>query len=1182
MSSGDYRRLHLELRIRSDRTELLEGLENWLSLGLITEEEVRRLCQAYLTCALPVVVAEIVTVIEPEVAPVVTNQLLVQLKPAIWVQVWQSFKAEISVRWLLLLGIFLVVVSSVVLAASAWQDFSPTKQYILLYIYTLAFWGTGIWTSRISNLPLTAQTLQTLSLLLIPVNFWAMDTLGLWTDFEGIITMAIASVTLTGICLWQNRSRYNLSSSLNFLTLSYLHWGWSWLRFPVIAIYVGGIITFLVLQFLSPRRQIGVSLIIYCFLLILARGIFVAQIPLNQLGLVIAVMGWLIANEKLQQKIKRWSPVIGFSLILVALIVTVTEKLPWQGLIVLIIALEVNFSYLRRYWQKRYVLVIFLLGLQGFFVIARLIPQEIKSLLQRSWAIFHQALNSPVSDYSFSLLIYLAIFLVFTDWLYRQNQTKIGLFGERLSLGLGLVLSLIASSNPVARSLNLVFSTITLIILAYRRRGSFRVYFAHIVTLIAIVAILDCLFPDLTLKQWIIIFLGMMTSELILSTRLRGVVSESCWWLGLSLGIWTYLLLFEGFLESSFSLVWLIMPVTLTGIIPGYPRENKVKAALFSSIAVILVQGLAVWQFKTRLLSLIVGTVLMGINYRFIPNQYTARIHWGLILGLVSSLLSPLLRSSDGWLVSAIALLLLWLIPDYTRQRYPNYSQAADFWGTVLSITLLVLVSLTPQWQVLGGIGIMIIAFLERDRRHHQPILIFGVAWLIEIALVTVTEDILSLAVANVIVGLLSLTIRDWLRSKNRYLALLPLFYAGIGFICRLDYFTPYTGLLTIGIALTGVGVGSLRREWKTITILSMVGISLGVYEILLYFLWPISPEEMAKQLTLLALATAGIAVAYRIGSKWVEEVKIFAHIHWAIAGSLQLLSVILRLHNPWNILLALVLSAYALIEGRDLHNRQKNWWVYAGIIQISLVGDYLPEVLNPVKVILACIIAGLIYQIPWQSWGWQSQPWHRSASIIPAFTALISNPGYWNLLAVALFYLQLGRTQQIRWTYLSLGFANWAIARWLIAHNYLDLIWYVSLVGLSINYVATVDPWLQLPSHKRERHYLRLIGTGIIALVALLLHQETGITPAILGLLSVFLGLALKIRAFLYVGTLSFTLTIFYQLVVLSVVYSFLKWILGLIIGVALISIAANFERRRDQIVIVWQQWLTQLEQWE
>ena len=47
-------------------------------------------------------------------------------------------------------------------------------------------------------------------------------------------------------------------------------------------------------------------------------------------------------------------------------------------------------------------------------------------------------------------------------------------------------------------------------------------------------------------------------------------------------------------------------------------------------------------------------------------------------------------------------------------------------------------------------------------------------------------------------------------------------------------------------------------------------------------------------------------------------------------------------------------------------------------------------------------------------------------------------------------------------------------------------------------------------------------------------------------------------------VGVATFFITGFYQLVVLSLRYSFFKWVIGLLVGIILISLAANFETRR------------------
>ena len=85
-----------------------------------------------------------------------------------------------------------------------------------------------------------------------------------------------------------------------------------------------------------------------------------------------------------------------------------------------------------------------------------------------------------------------------------------------------------------------------------------------------------------------------------------------------------------------------------------------------------------------------------------------------------------------------------------------------------------------------------------------------------------------------------------------------------------------------------------------------------------------------------------------------------------------------------------------------------------------------------------------------------------------------------------------------------------------------------------------------------------------------------------LISLVTIFAGLILKIRAFLYVGTAVFLLNAFNQLVLFSLEYSFVKWIIGLLVGVMFIWTAATFETRRDQILNLVQNWLQEWQEWQ
>ncbi|WP_421656708.1 hypothetical protein [Leptothermofonsia sp. ETS-13] len=243
MASSPERPIILELVVRSAHPSLLEGLDVWLQLGLLSDEVVRQICQEQLSCPLRQSVA---ITVEPEEAfidpfsepasPPLEEPAVV--RPNSWLtQMMQSFMAEISVVWLLFLGVFMVVVSSGVLAATQWRNFSSIGQYLILLSYTLAFWVASILTRRRSALHLTSRMLQITTLLIIPVNFWMMDGFRLLSSPLGLVVAAIAAFSLTAITLHlltptSSESGNTWLTAGTAIALSWLHWGWGWASFP--------------------------------------------------------------------------------------------------------------------------------------------------------------------------------------------------------------------------------------------------------------------------------------------------------------------------------------------------------------------------------------------------------------------------------------------------------------------------------------------------------------------------------------------------------------------------------------------------------------------------------------------------------------------------------------------------------------------------------------------------------------------------------------------------------------------------------------------------------------------------------------------------------------------------------------------------------------------------------------
>jgi hypothetical protein len=169
-----------------------------------------------------------------------------------------------------------------------------------------------------------------------------------------------------------------------------------------------------------------------------------------------------------------------------------------------------------------------------------------------------------------------------------------------------------------------------------------------------------------------------------------------------------------------------------------------------------------------------------------------------------------------------------------------------------------------------------------------------------------------------------------------------------------------------------------------------------------------------------------------------------------------------------------------------------------------------------------------------------------------------------------------------IRVSYLSVGCGVWAIWVWLRNQSIGDSLVWVLPLGLALLYVAQVDPALQRPEGKAQRHWLRVIALAIVLLTALGAQRWTGLPVGALALGAIAAGLLLRIRAFLYVGTVVFALNALNQLVLLNAAFPFIKWVVGIVVGVALIWIAADVERRRDQWLQLTQSWGQDLDGWQ
>ncbi|MDF5715078.1 MAG: DUF2157 domain-containing protein [Rhizonema sp. NSF051] len=1290
MSSPIERSLKIELRLPSSHPQLLEGLETWLRLGLISDTQVRQICQQSLVCQL---VLQPVTQPSSEIASATSNPVAAlavdrnppQASPNLIARMLQSLQAELSVRWLLFLGVFLVVVSSGVLAATQWQRFPAFGQYGVLFAYTLSFWGFSFWAGRQPNLRLTAQTLLIVTLLLMPVNFWAMDSFSLWKNPLDWIAIAIACPTLTAITILLCQNRLFVTNSplgklplINILGLSYLNWGWKLPGFPLIAVYLATVGTTLItvhryssripLRNADDRRVgLGITLpalvVVYGLAVVLVRAIFVVRIDITQLGLAIGICGWLVTwlaqpRRKLERLESNSTPqlpweVFGGVLLFIGWLVAV-EPSPWQAIAVSGLSLWFFSRRLQEYAAHASLLAIFAISLQMVWLGWRLVPVGLQE-----WAIavgtkLTHSQQTPWALLSVALFPYLIFMVAFTERIYRLQKRDLARFSDILTLLSGSFLTTISFVNPTLRSLNLLFSTITLAVI-YRRRTNERstelgkplIYLTHITGVVTLCSTIDWLLPSLRQEVWACVLLALMVAEWLLSVG-SGIWRRSAWHIGLGLAVTSYLLLGENAYHPWNSIIvnshnwgftWLITPLTLTGIgsltAPRNEREVRRGSIFYSTLALLAVQFLTLPFEKIRLIGLGVSPVLMFVNTSYLRNKISAGITVGFGLGFIVALGFRHL-STEGWfVVGAIAILGLWLIrkvlTHQTQELAVLYADVTDKWAIALCGLELVILTLhsllvyqriaIPGFLYLTSTVITLAAITARSWREPTNLAFYGIGWCLELLVIEVLgfgeRSLIKIAIANIALGLITQLLSDWWQRQHRLernlssFHILPLIYGALSVLLRWDTFTAWTGLCSLGVALIAIGVGRRQQELKPLLYLGIAGISISAYELLFYQMSQTSGGAWGDGLIAMAALGTGIIYAYRILSPWLsdylrltsQELKAIAHLHWAGSSCLFMATMTapIAVNRFVGLATSVFLIRYAIFQGRSFQPASERGfvttdeiWVYLGLLEVTglliycrdtAIGHLFAGPLFPWNAAIACMVAYFLYILPWERWGWSKKPWQRAAYLVPLIilweTRLRVYPV--TLAIAAVFYIFLAKMQSnIRFTYISVALMDWALCRWFWDLHLTDTLWYVTLGGLSLLYIAQVDPYLRLPDSKVHRHYLRLLGSSIICGWAIMWNQDTAIIPGIFSLIAIFAGLALRVRAFLYVGTAAFVITSVYQLVIFSLHYPFLKWVVGLLVGIVLISIAANFETRRTQINTLLRNTHDEFQEWQ
>jgi hypothetical protein len=561
-----------------ENERILQGLDLWLELGLVSDKQVRLIGTTRLNCEIKgeikgEIKAPVSESTVPSISPIarstttpanissanISGSRLArspipktppvkpkpEQEPSKVAQTLRSLFSEFSTMWLLFLGVFLVVVSSGLLAASQWNNFPAQGQYLLLLSYTLGFFGVGFWTSKNERLRLTTRALQLVTLLLVPANFWAMDGLGLFTNPTGIGLGAIAGCLLSAIAIFllqtsfvfqesqallaENRPKRRMQRQLSqisiaaILLLSWLHLGWILSRYyPLIAVYVG-IAAIATSTFLNRQRSLNtadsstfpLALITgaYSTILLISRALLFGDVSVFKLGLAFGICGWvLIQITNKAEKLRSPSTIVnttantnsnienpsassfqlGLGKILLGLgwLVSVWDQYPWQTFSISLLIAWLLCDRLSRLEKPIDLTYLFFWGLQILWLGERLIPeawridstQKILNFLQTS------SENSLLGIFLFPYLI-LALII---GAIYRDRQKNaLAMRAELLALGFGVLLNSLTYPHISAIFINLSLSAITLLILQARRSPnspdlSSLVYFAHIISLSAI------------------------------------------------------------------------------------------------------------------------------------------------------------------------------------------------------------------------------------------------------------------------------------------------------------------------------------------------------------------------------------------------------------------------------------------------------------------------------------------------------------------------------------------------------------------------------------------------------------------------------------------------------------------------------------------------------------------------
>jgi hypothetical protein len=1214
------RRIPLEIQIPEDHPELLNGLDVWLRLGLISDGEVKRWAKRYLVSNLPEYVDRSVsqpnlpqgsqtvsqTVGKTISTPTRRDRTFIPESPRLPVKasepnfitrILSGFMAELGVMWLLFLGVFLVVVSSAVLASLQWNNFSPMGQYGILWLYTLAFGAAAFWTAKNDNLRRTSQMLQAATLLIVPVNFWMMDGFRLGRSVSGAMLCVLAGLLLLGM-QWsllrgdRTESRSSISNLLhvNYAALSLLHWGWMFPVVPVAAVYAGTIGTAFVQwrsQSIAPNptlsnqtdsnqssnssNQFGLVISIAGVALLMVRSVLGAKVPIGDLGLAFAISGAVLCWER---NSRQFPALVGA--VLLGLGWCVSFDAPWPALGVNVIILTLLWRRLHWRWESVVVSGLVAIGVQTYWLMQVILSETVRlSILGTLTRLTNVSASWELSGLSFLVPVVATIGL--GAYLNRRQKPDLATVAFALAGIMGVAFAFPGLFNPAVRSIYFLtsFTILALGNLAWKRSVSPQDYpnplvvLTQVSAIVAAASIIDWKMPSLSALSWAMIWVVGAVLQWALCLGLRDRVWKKSAWLtgiGLALLAWCWLMLsiYIGFVKSPIgltvreSMIWFAIPIALTigsRVKARSPQTMPVTASgisTASAIAVAAAVPMLDWNAGSITVSVAITFVLMVLNTRIIRNVASAAMTVGVLLLLFQLMVTRSDFSNAPWF--GMMVLALWVVHTGLKSRITAQTAAT---GTVSNYNQLLAhyVKASDGWAI-------------------------------------------GLFSLSVIFAMLFETI-GWTISPLLSLQLSPL-----------PWFDRYTtggilidaALMMLGLVVRAQGVGQV---WV------LFGLGFGLEWFVSYplthqvnMIWDRS-WGLSDRLTFFALASAAIVwlmQALRPAMKRgfalsKEQVQISPNLHWTISFVVAAFVALFSFSAPlsvaglWQLAGCFgLLSLYGFVQGRV--NAE---YLYGAVIPLCVsieivLSRFLPNaVLHPWGAAIASLVAFGLASVPWVRLGWPSiNPIRNCAIALPGVvlvltTWVVNVPG---LLLAGSFYAWLAiGVKRFALSYVSVFLGIWASFRLLDFWGLTNPLWYVSVVALAIVFGVEFDPGFKGENNRQNRHWLRCLATGLVSLTALVqsdLSWSLGLLTIVLGLGFVGIGLVIRTRAYLYVGTLLFMFQVLRQLFVFITQYSMLLWALGITLGLMLIWVAATFESRRSSTIALLQYWSAELDRWE